>query len=326
MTVQRSLPFWDCGEFIASAYIMGIPHPPGFPTYMLVGRLFSLIPFVEDISWRINYLSVVSSAVTSLFCYLVVVRIVRMFFDSEDMQLGRSIAYIGGLTGALFVTFSSTNWANSVEAETYGIALALSVAIFWLTLKFHELRGTYKANRIMILAMYLAMLGVGAHMTVYLVVPVCAIFFVLKHDAPKRDYLMICGYAIVELLMVLLFADGRGGAPVFKALSVMLGIGLFAMIYRRINWGILIAIASVSTIMISFSLYLSVALPGAIAAMLGLAYMSKAKGWKVQWKNRFGHYCSLLHGIQYPTTFCWSAQNMIHASMRTIYPEITELL
>ena len=137
ITVQRSFSFWDCGEFIASAYTLGIPHPPGTPLFVLLGRIFSVIPFVEDISYRINYISVISSAVTAMFSYLLTVKIVRYFFPPEARQdkLNRFITYIGGIAGGLFVAFSRTNWANSVEAEVYGLALALSVGIVWLTMR-----------------------------------------------------------------------------------------------------------------------------------------------------------------------------------------------
>ena len=147
LTVQHSLSFWDCGEFIACSYILGIPHPPGTPLFVLLGRLASLIPCVEDISYLINYLSVISSAFTAMFSYLLTVKLVGYFFNSgEKTGLNRYIAYIGGLAGGFFVAFGRTNWGNSVEAEVYGLALALSVMIVWLTLRYFEQRGTVGAS------------------------------------------------------------------------------------------------------------------------------------------------------------------------------------
>ena len=130
LTVQRSFSFWDCGEFIACAYILGIPHPPGTPLFVLLGRVFSTIPFVEDISYRINYISVITSAFTAMFSYLLTVRLVGYFFPAEERGgLNRLIAYVGGIVGGLMVAWSRTNWGNSVEAEVYGAALALSTCI-----------------------------------------------------------------------------------------------------------------------------------------------------------------------------------------------------
>lgn len=284
LTVQRSISFWDCGEFIACSAILGIPHPPGFPLYILLGRIFSVIPFVEDISYRINYISVISSAFTAMFSYLLIVRLVGYFFkEDKDSPLNRLIAYIGGVSGALFVAFGQTNWANAIEAEVYGLALALSVMIVWLTLIYFENRGTVTGSKIMLLAFYLALLGVGIHMTVFMVIPTCAIFFILKKDAVARDWLVLCGFIIAELLLIVLLADGRGGPFMFYLFTVLLGLVLLIMLYKKINWAALIAIGSASTVMLAFSKYIIVT-PVAIVALIILGVMSKKYDWDLQWK------------------------------------------
>jgi hypothetical protein len=285
MTVQRSLSFWDCGEMIACSVIAGIPHPPGFPLLVMISRIFSIIPFVEDVSYRVNYVSVISSAFTALFSYLIAVRLIRLFHSDEANDLLNRIAtYAGGVAGGFFVAFSATNWGNSVEAETYALSLALSTAIFWLTLIYHERRDEPGSTKIMILAMYLAVLGIGVHMTVFLVVPICAIFFVLNHRAEPRDYLLICLFALVELLLIIVFSNSRGGPVVFKLVSVVLGMVLLVSLYRKIRWGVLIAIAATSSLMISFSLYFW-ALPTGVLVVLLLGFLSRQYGWDVQWRT-----------------------------------------
>ncbi len=286
LTVQRTFSFWDCGEFIACAYSLGIPHPPGTPLFVLIGRIFSLIPFVEDISYRINYVSVISSAFTAMFSYLLTVRLVGYFFSKEDRysKINRMIAYIGGFAGGLFVAFSRTNWGNSVEAEVYGLALALSVAIVWLTLRFFEERGTPKAARTLILIFYLTMLGIGIHMTVFLVLPICAVFFILHKDATPRDWLMVCGFIILELVFIILFSNGRGGVQAFYAVTGILGLALLLMLYKKINWALVIAIASICTVMIQFKYY-EWATVITVVVLAILAIVSKQQNWNLQWKT-----------------------------------------
>jgi len=285
LTVQRSLSFWDCGEFIACSYILGIPHPPGTPLFVLLGRLASLIPFVEDISYRINYLSVISSAFTAMFSYLLTVKLVGYFFNSgAKTGLNRYIAYIGGLAGGFFVAFGRTNWGNSVEAEVYGLALALSVMIIWLTLRYFEQRGTVGAAKTMIFVFYLAVLGISIHMTVFLVVPTCALFFILRKEAEARDWAILCGFIILELLLIILFADGRGGSKAFYLVSALAAAVMLVLLYRKINWAIVIAVGSVSIVMLSFTQYMIVT-PVAFGLLIVLAVLSEKYGWKLQWKT-----------------------------------------
>ncbi|HOP05737.1 MAG TPA: DUF2723 domain-containing protein [candidate division Zixibacteria bacterium] len=285
MTVQQSLSFWDCGEFIACANILGIPHPPGTPLFVIIGRIFAIIPFVEDIAHRINYISVISSAFTAMFSYLLAVRLIRYFFAKDDHSpLCKLICYVGGFVAGLTVAFGRTNWGNSVEAEVYGLAMALSVMIIWLTVRFWEERGSSKALRYMILAMFLATLGIGIHMTVFLVVPVCAIFWILKKDATKRDFILICAFALIEFLLVMLFADNRGGPRAYYIASGLLAIGLLVLLYKRINWAIVVAVGSVSSVMMSFSAYQK-ATPVALLVLLGMALFSKRTGVDLKWKT-----------------------------------------
>jgi len=283
MTVQRTVPFWDCGEFIASANALGVPHPPGTPLFVLIGRLFSIIPFVTDVAYRINYISVISSAFTALFSYFLAVRIIRYFFNGDAASaISRWISYFGGVAAGFFVAFSETNWGNAVEAEVYGIGLALCVLMVYLTVRYFEARGTENATRIMIFVMFLAVLGIGVHLTVFLVVPVCAISFMLTKDSTRRDWMLLSGTIVLELLLIVLFTNVRNGAMMFMMASAFVGLGLLAMLWKKINWTVTFAIVSVFTIMISFSLFLIVApIALTLLVMLGLMHLEWSFGVKL---------------------------------------------
>ncbi len=284
LTVQRSFSFWDCGEFIACSYTLGVPHPPGTPLFVLIGRLFSMVPFVEDISYRVNYLSVISSAVTAMLSYLLAVKLARLFILDWSQPLNRWIAYAGGIAGGFFVAFGETNWSNSVEAEVYGISLALSVLMFWLAVKYYEVRGTAEANRIKVLFFFIALLGVGIHMTTFLVVPICSVFFILNQRAERRDFIMVCGFIVFELLLVILLANGRGGLTMFYMATGIVGLLLLAMLFRKINWTVALAIGAVSSIMVGFGLFLYIA-PAALLMIIAIGWFSKTSGWKVEWRT-----------------------------------------
>ena len=141
LTVAPTFSYWDCGEFIACSYILGIPHPPGSPLFILIGRIFSILPISADICFRVNILSIISSAAAIVFGYLSVVRIIRYWFNENDTDTwSRFIPYIGGFVGSLFMAFASTYWANAVEAEVYGLALMIMTMILWLLLIYYDVQ------------------------------------------------------------------------------------------------------------------------------------------------------------------------------------------
>lgn len=289
LTVQPTLSFWDCGEFIACSYILGIPHPPGSPLFVVIGRVFSVLPLAADICLRINLVSVVSSAATAMFGYLLTARIIRSWFsDNGNGDIWKRLTvYIGALTGSLFLAFSLTNWGNSVEAEVYGLAMMLMTAIFWLALVFYEKQGTPKGSRIMILMLYLGILGVAVHLTTFIIVPIAAIFLILKKETSDRIWAYICLFFIIELLLIILLSniisDHLSAYKVFMfATVVLLGFLAFGLkVYKHINWGILIAIGALSMIMIGFNIFLLGLLFGAIV----LALMGKFAPGKFAWKQ-----------------------------------------
>jgi len=235
LTKAPTFSFWDCGEFIASSYILGIPHPPGTPLYILIGRVFSILPIAADIAVRINLFSVAGGAGSALFGYLIVVRMIRLWFSDRNDIYNRIIVYIGGFTGALFMAFSNTNWTNSVESEVYSPAMLIMLAIFWLALKYYESKETAQGSKYVILIAYLAILGVGIHLTLYLIIPVLALYFILKKETSILEWSILSAFFVLELFLIFLMSSRPGEITFYLPLLIIFVIFLFHSILRNKN-------------------------------------------------------------------------------------------
>jgi len=200
-TMAPTLSFWDCGEFIACSYILGIPHPPGTPLFVLLGRVFTLIPLFAQIAARVNFLSVLTSALTVWLCYLIIIKLVTYWQKGEDTLWFRVSKYVGGIVGSLFLAFSDTFWANAVEAEVYGASMFLMLLILYLGLLWMDRRGTAKGDRLLILIGYLGLLSTGIHMTVFLIMPAIFLLVVLVDRGKLLDWrFWITGLVLVLVM------------------------------------------------------------------------------------------------------------------------------
>ena len=286
MTVQRTISFWDCGEFAACARILGIPHQPGYPLLVLFGRVFSMLPTVDDIAWRMNLFSVTATAVGALFAYLSAVRLIRMFVVDTEMYLGRYMTYLGGITGAFLVAFGDSNWGNAVEFETGGALGGMAMILFWLVLRYIEYRGTERGTHAMLLTIYLAVLSLGFHQMPFLVVPFAAIVFMFNSQATPRDYLILCGFAALELLLVILFSQVANGAAVFAFVSLVLALVIFWILRAKLNWAVVIGIVGICTVMIGYRWFLW-ALPITVLIIMFFGWIARRLKLHFDWKVAF---------------------------------------
>ncbi len=189
LTVQPTLSFWDCGEFIACAAILGVPHPPGTPLFILIGRLFSILPAPADIGLRVNLVSVVFGALAMGMAYLIVTRLVRRFiFKGLSFWGDQWIYFTAGFCGAGLLGFGNTVWANSIEAEVYGITLFLFLVVIYTTLVWIDQRETALGPRLLIFATFVAVLGLGVHMMVFIAMPGFWLAVFLIHRPYLRDW------------------------------------------------------------------------------------------------------------------------------------------
>ncbi len=202
LTVQRTMSFWDCGEFIAAASILGVPHPPGTPLFMLIGRLFSIVPFAADISLRVNMVSVVSGAFAVGMAYLVAARYLRRWCLRNAEFTGKEIIITGGsFCAAVLLGSAATVWSNAVEAEVYGITLFIFMTIMYAALTWVDVRYKPLGPRLLVFASYMAVFGLGVHMMVFLAIPGLWLMVVLFHQDYRKDWRIWAGALATMMVM-----------------------------------------------------------------------------------------------------------------------------
>ena len=209
MTVQPTVSFWDCGEFIASSYYLQVPHPPGTPFFLLLGRIFAMIPFVENIGLRVNLISNLSSAAAILFLYLIAVKLIENFKGKKPENLLDGLAtYIAAAIGALSFSFSDTFWFNGVEAEVYAFSTFLVAFVTWLMIRWHERADEKDNEKYLLMIAYLIGLSTGVHlMSVLAIVPVVMVILFRKYlddeAALKKTALLFLIHAGIIILIAL---------------------------------------------------------------------------------------------------------------------------
>lgn len=206
-SVQSTVSFWDCGEFAACSYLLQVPHPPGTPFFILLGKLFSMIPFSQDIGYRINLISVFSTAFAGLFLYLSVVKFIENYKGKIYSTLTDALyTYIAAAIGALSFIFCETVWFNGVESEVYANSTFFIAFIFWLISIWNEKADEPDSSKFILLIAYLIGLSIGVHlMAVLAIVPIVMIIYYKKY-LNNDEVLLKTSYIFVGHALVLLAA------------------------------------------------------------------------------------------------------------------------
>lgn len=181
MTVEPTASWWDCGEYIATAYKLQVGHPPGAPFFQLIGRFFSLFAFgdVTKVALMVNIMSALCSSATILFLFWTITMLALKFIkDEENITKGQIIAVVGsGLVGALAYTFSDSFWFSAVEGEVYAMSSFFTAIVFWAILKWDRVANQPHATRWLIFIAFLIGLSIGVHLLNLLAIPAIALIF-----------------------------------------------------------------------------------------------------------------------------------------------------
>lgn len=199
LTVQPSVSFWDCGEFLAASYYLQVPHPPGAPLFLLIGRFFMMIPFVENLGLRMNYVSVLSTAFSAMFLYFIIVKLISFYKNRKPENLFDAISFYGaGLIGSLTYIFLDTIWFNAVEAEVYAISTFFVSLITWLILSWYEKSEEPNNEKILLLIMYIIGLASGVHLlSVLAIFTIVMIVYFRKYEFNYKTFIYMGIFAVL---------------------------------------------------------------------------------------------------------------------------------
>ncbi len=182
MTLEPTVSWWDCGEFITSSFKLEVGHPPGAPTFMILARFFTIFaPDPTKAAVMVNALSALASAATIMILYWTIVHLAEKLFSSEKLSSGEQIAAWGsGLVGALGFAFTDSFWFSAVEGEVYAMSSFFTAIVFWAILKWENVADEKNSNRWLILISYLMGLSIGVHLLNLLAIPAIALVYYFK--------------------------------------------------------------------------------------------------------------------------------------------------
>ena len=202
-TMAPTVSFWDCGEFIATSHTLGVPHPPGSPLFLIIGRVFSMIPFSPDIAFRVNLISVFVSALAVMLLYLIIVKIIAHWRGGIKENSDVIIAFGGALVGALTFAFTDSHWFNAVEAEVYSMSTFFTAIVVWLILHWSERAEEQGNERYILIIAYMIGLAIGIHLLNLLALPFIAlIIYFRKQSFEWKSFLITIGITGVTFVII----------------------------------------------------------------------------------------------------------------------------
>ncbi|MCK4568825.1 MAG: DUF2723 domain-containing protein [Bacteroidales bacterium] len=210
LTLEPTASWWDCGEYIATAYKLQVGHPPGAPLFQLLGRFFSLFAFGDtaNVAMMVNVMSALSSSFTILFLFWTITMLGRKLVP-QDKELSKANMYAilgSGLVGSLAFAFSDSFWFSAGEGEVYAMSSFFTAITFWAILRWERVADEKHADRWIILIAFLVGLSIGVHMLNLLAIPAIAFVYYFKKYKASTKGAIITFVVSMILLSIIMFA------------------------------------------------------------------------------------------------------------------------
>jgi hypothetical protein len=228
LTLEPTVSFWDCGEFITASYKLEVGHSPGAPLFMLVARFFSMFaPAREYVAICTNAISAITSALTVMFLFWTMTRLLKRISPRDETAKKQWIIWGASISAAMAFAFTDSFWFSAVEAEVYASSSLLTALVFWTILKWDEVADEPYANRWLILIAYLMGLSIGVHLLNLLTIPALILWvYFRKRKASAKG-----------ILLALVTGIGILAAVQFGVIIGIVKLALFAELFAVNNLG-----------------------------------------------------------------------------------------
>lgn len=252
LTVEQTASFWDPGEFIAVAYKLQVPHPPGAPFFLLIYRMFGFLALGDglQVAYWMNIGSALFSGFTILFLFWSITLLGRKLFQMKNGQetKGHTLTVLGaGIIGSLVYTFTDSFWFSAVEAEVYAMSSFFTAIVIWALLKWDVIEDPREENRWMIFIAYLVGLSIGVHLLNLVALPALAlIYYFKKYPNPNLKggiiAMVLGGLALIIINNIIIpgLPSLAGSMEIFFVNSIGLPFGSGIVVFSALFLGSLI--------------------------------------------------------------------------------------
>jgi len=252
LTVQPSVSFWDPGEISAASYSLMVPHPPGGPLWLIIGRFFSMLPFAQNIGFRINAVSVLSGSISILLLYLISIKLIETYRGKNYKNSTEIIlTFFSAAIGALAFAFCDTFWFNAVESNYFSLSTLLFSLVVWLMMIWYDHADEHGSEKYIILMAYLIGLSFGVHLMSVLAI-FTFVFVVVMRKYVNDDetfkntaYIFLIHLGILAVIAIAMWSSQSSTTPPtqeeYKAFDskfvwIMFGVSIIFMgaMWKRI--------------------------------------------------------------------------------------------
>jgi hypothetical protein len=257
MTMEPTGSFWDCGEFVSSCFKLQIPHPPGAPLFVMLGRFFIILfgDNPQTAARGVNFMSAIASGLSILFLFWTITHFARKIVQNGNTQAEpdkRQLFTIlaSGVVGALAYTFCDSFWYSAVEGEVYASSAFFTALVFWAILKWEHNADKEGSDKWIIFIFYMMGLSIGVHLLNLLTIPAIVLVYYFKRFQPSlwgTILAFVVGCVITGIVQVLVIQYTIKGAGYFDIYFVnslgmpfFTGFGFyFFLLAALLAWGLL---------------------------------------------------------------------------------------